>query len=289
MCRWTHRIPSERLAFMLDDTRAPIAADPGVACWNDSRPPKRQAFCLDSDWRMIAQESAKNPDIPALPENPLYLLYTSGSTGTPKGVVMGHRPICNLIAWQLQDSRLPPGSKTVQFASLNFDVSFQEIFSTWCSGGTLLLISDDLRRDPSALLQLISEESAERLFLPFVALEGLVEAADEAHWVPISLREVITAGEQLRVTPAMVRVFAKLDGCPLHNHYGPTESHVVTAFALTGPPEHWPELPPIGRPDCEHADLPAGPPTAPRSPGSGRRVAMSEGTVWRVVTTIGLT
>jgi len=34
----------------------------------------------------------------------------------------------------------------------------------------------------------------------------------------------------------------------LHNHYGPTETHVVTALTLTGDPEHWPSLPAIGRP-----------------------------------------
>src|SRR5439155_8116097 len=37
-------------------------------------------------------------------------------------------------------------------------------------------------------------------------------------------------------------------GCALHNQYGPSESHVVAAFALAGPPRQWPSLPPIGRP-----------------------------------------
>jgi non-ribosomal peptide synthetase component F len=43
-------------------------------------------------------------------------------------------------------------------------------------------------------------------------------------------------------------MFELLDGCALHNHYGPTETHVVTSFKLTGPPGNWPRLPPIGRP-----------------------------------------
>jgi amino acid adenylation domain-containing protein len=239
--------PKQRLAFMLNDTQAPVVlTQDGLL--GQLPPNEAQVVCLDSEWKMIAQESPRNPGASVSPETAIYVLYTSGSTGNPKGVVMGHRPICNLIAWQLQNSKFPPGSKTVQFASLNFDASFQEMFSTWCSGGTLLLISDDLRRDPFALLQLISKRSADRLFVPFVALQGLVETADAIKLIPTSLREVITAGEQLRVTPPMVSIFAKLDGCPLQNHYGPTESHVVTAFSLNGPPEHWPELPPIGRP-----------------------------------------
>ncbi|HKX63112.1 MAG TPA: HAD-IIIC family phosphatase, partial [Verrucomicrobiae bacterium] len=59
---------------------------------------------------------------------------------------------------------------------------------------------------------------------------------------------VITAGEQLQITPGIIELFTHLPDCALWNHYGPTESHVVTAFALTGPPAQWPALPPIGRP-----------------------------------------
>ena len=36
--------------------------------------------------------------------------------------------------------------------------------------------------------------------------------------------------------------------CRLYNHYGPSESHVVTSFQLTGTPDTWPALPPIGKP-----------------------------------------
>ncbi len=239
--------PTWRLLFMLEDTRAPIVLTqkhllellPTI---------QGRAFCLDSDWETITQEDQENLANLTLPENPVYLLYTSGSTGTPKGVVMRHRPICNLVAWQLQNSKLSRWAKTLQFASLSFDVSFQEMLSTWCSGGILVLLSDDLRRDPTALLQFISEQCMERLFLPFVALQGLAEAADMAQFVPHSLREAITAGEQLRVTPQIATIFTKPKNCTLYNQYGPTESHVVSSFALTGSPEHWPELPPIGRP-----------------------------------------
>ena len=46
----------------------------------------------------------------------------------------------------------------------------------------------------------------------------------------------------------MTEFFLKLPNCSLHNHYGPSETHVVTAYELTGPPADWPALPPIGRP-----------------------------------------
>jgi acyl-CoA synthetase (AMP-forming)/AMP-acid ligase II/acyl carrier protein len=86
------------------------------------------------------------------------------------------------------------------------------------------------------------------LFLPFVALQQLAEVLTEQTPLPTSLQEVITAGEQLQITPRMVRLFERLPNCALYNQYGPSESHVVTAFTLQGPPREWPKLPPIGRP-----------------------------------------
>jgi non-ribosomal peptide synthetase component F len=66
--------------------------------------------------------------------------------------------------------------------------------------------------------------------------------------LPVGLREVITAGEALRVTRHLVEFFQHLPNCSLQNQYGPSETHVVTAYTLSGKPEDWPALPPIGRP-----------------------------------------
>ncbi|MEL6139964.1 MAG: AMP-binding protein, partial [Cyanobacteria bacterium J06628_6] len=87
----------------------------------------------------------------------------------------------------------------------------------------------------------------ERLFLPFVALQNLAEVAVQSSDLPIYLTEVITAGEQLKITRSIAKWFATLD-CTLCNQYGPSESHVVSAYTLTGQPKDWPHLPPIGKP-----------------------------------------
>ncbi len=207
-----------------------------------------QLVGLDTDWEVISQESEENPVRGVKSENLAYVIYTSGSTGKPKGVAMGHLPLCNLILWQLESATVSRGARTLQFAPVSFDVSFQEIFSTWCSGGTLVLLSEKVRRDPEALLSLLTEEAIERLFLPFVALQQLAEVAEGSEFIPTSLCEVITAGEQLQITPAIKGLFRKLTGCILQNQYGPIESHVVTAFPLTASVSSWPALPPIGCP-----------------------------------------
>ncbi|MEU9130435.1 amino acid adenylation domain-containing protein [Kitasatospora sp. NPDC048540] len=192
------------------------------------------------------------PDCPAPPGpdagSTAYLLFTSGSTGTPKGVAMPHRALAGLVAWQTRAPSAAAGGVTLQYAPLSFDVSFQEILSTLCSGGTLCLAPDAERRDPPALLRLLERERVERVFLPPVALQQLAEAARALGITPPALRVVITSGEQLRVTPEIRALFAALPGAVLENQYGPTETHVVTTFTMTGDPEDYPALPPIGRP-----------------------------------------
>ena len=239
--------PAQRIVHILTDSQANILLTQQKLI---VQLPKNQAnvICLDQAWPDIATQAISNPVAQVMPDHLAYVIYTSGSTGKPKGVAMSHRPLHNLIRWQRQRSRLPLEAKTLQFASFSFDVSFQELFTTWCAGGTLYLITEETRRDTSKLLKFITDASIERLFLPFIALQHLAEVAEIQGPIPTSLKEVITAGEQLQITPYIESLFKKLADCVLDNQYGPSESHVVTAFMLKGGPDSWPALPPIGRP-----------------------------------------
>jgi amino acid adenylation domain-containing protein len=238
--------PKDRLEFMLEDAQLKVLLTQDKFM-NKLPESMLRVVSLDVDWGVISREKEDNPAGVVKADNLAYVIYTSGSTGKPKGVAMGHRALTNLIFWQLQNSTFPKGMKTLQFTSLSFDVSFQEIFSTWCSGGTLVLVSEEIRRDPMALLHFLKEKEIERLFLPFVALQQLAESVDSG-FVPTRLRQIITAGEKLQITPAIASLFEKMPDCSLHNQYGPSETHVVTSFSLTGPVISWPALPPIGLP-----------------------------------------
>ncbi|MEH2337088.1 amino acid adenylation domain-containing protein [Nostoc sp.] len=239
--------PQERLAFMLEDTQVSVLLTQHSILDRLPLNQAKQVF-LDTDWQLISQSSQDNLISGVQTTNLAYVIYTSGSTGQPKGVALNQLGLCNLILWQLQNNTISTGLKTLQFAPISFDVSFQEIFTTWFSGGTLLLITEELRRDALALLGFLEENAVERLFLPFVALQQLAEVAVGGELVVSHLREIITAGEQLQITPAISQWLSKLGNCILHNHYGPSESHVVTTFTLTNSVDTWPLLPPIGKP-----------------------------------------
>ncbi|HEX5708787.1 MAG TPA: amino acid adenylation domain-containing protein, partial [Pyrinomonadaceae bacterium] len=239
--------PQARLAFMLADSRARVLLTQSSL---SGRVPAGEAkvIRLDAEWAEVEKESGENPESLATPGNLAYVIYTSGSTGKPKGVAMPHRPLVNLVSWQRDRSSQSNPPRTLQFTSLSFDVSFQEIFSTWCVGATLVLIREEVRRDARALLRVLEDARIERLFLPFVALQYLAEVSESEGLVPSNLREVITAGEQLKITRHLRGMFRKMTACTLDNQYGPSEAHVVSSFMLDDRPENWPEVPPIGRP-----------------------------------------
>ncbi|ATL66307.1 hypothetical protein CRH09_08915 [Nocardia terpenica] len=176
------------------------------------------------------------------------ILFTSGSTGRPKGVELTHRMWANYVQWQLRVPSGAPGMRTLQFAPLSFDMCFQEIFSTLCGGGSLCVVSEENRLDPVTLLRLLDRHQVERVLLPFVALQRLAEASNALGVVPSALRVIISSGEQLRITNDVRAFCAALPGVLLENQYGPTETHQVTYFSLTGDPAGFPSLPPIGRP-----------------------------------------
>ena len=234
--------PADRLAFMVEDSAAAVLLT--TTALRDRLPTTGATIlCLDDSW----PDAAPAP----LPEGGAdrlgYVLYTSGSTGKPKGVVMGQRALMNLMRWQLAQSP-DPAVRTLQYAALSFDVSCQEMLATLAGGGTLVLVDEDTRRDPDALLRVLDDARVGRLFLPFVALNALAEAAARTGRVPRTLAEVVTAGEQLVCSDAVKGLFKALPGAVLVNQYGPTETHVVTSHTLTGDPDAWPLLPPIGGP-----------------------------------------
>ena len=239
--------PAERLRFMMQDADISILLTERQLQERFGAHDCRMVL-LDADQHSFDRESTANVSSGVTPDNLVYVIFTSGSTGRPKGVMMSHRALANLLSWQVETYPNEAAARTLQFTSLSFDVSFQEIFSTWWSGGALILITDELRRDPAALLELIVEQEITRLFMPFAALQNLAEAAASSSLLPTRLQQFITAGEQLQIGGQVADFFGRLPNCSLHNHYGPSEAHVVTSFDLEGHPENWPMLPPIGRP-----------------------------------------
>ncbi|MGY3053453.1 amino acid adenylation domain-containing protein [Pedobacter sp. UYEF25] len=175
------------------------------------------------------------------------VLYTSGSTGKPKGVCLTHSGICNFLFWQKNNSYNSSTLKHLQFCHLSFDASVLEIFLPLVSGGTIYLIDDDIRLDAAKLIEFISVERIDKVFVPYVTLQYLAEAALAQNIIPAYLKEITTGGELLKITPAIRNFFNALPNTVLFNIYGPTETTIcVTTLKLSAPANSWPDVPTIG-------------------------------------------
>jgi len=232
--------PTERIEAMLGDSAAAV-----VITHSSASLPAFGGQRLDVDQFKFSGD-ADNLD-GGHTSDALYCIYTSGSTGKPKGVQLSHAGLNNLLQWQNRHERLAIPAKTLQFASFSFDVHFQEFFGTWSNGGTTVMVDEELRQDLIRLAAFIDEQDIERLFLPYAALQPIAETLVANNASP-ALKDIIVAGEQLQVSPDVRSLFGMLSDAALHNQYGPSETHVVTALTLTGSQDEWPALPSIGLP-----------------------------------------
>lgn len=237
--------PAERLAHMLADTRPALILTTRALA---GRVPACEAPRVAIDEAAEAAADLDDGPIEGLgdPDHAVYVMYTSGSTGRPKGVVLTHRCLANLLQWH--HDALGGEAAVLHYASLSFDVSFHEVFAALSCGGTIVPVPDETRLSAAAIAALIHHRGVGKATVPLVLLERLAAAhADDARQLA-SLRHVIATGELLRISPALKQLFAHLPECRLHNHYGPSETHLATVHTLSADAASWPELPPIGRP-----------------------------------------
>ena len=242
--------PPDRVKYMIADASPRVILTQRVL---KATLPASQAVVLALDELLAQISESPGANVPSSTlgldaRQNVYLIYTSGSTGLPKSTAMPHQSMVNLIEWHRSHLKRRDAQRTLQFAALGFDVAFQEIFTTLCMGDTLVIPDELVRRDAPALVALLRQESVQRMFLPPLVLQNIAEFCIQTGIIPRNLRDVITAGEQLRISAEITEFFTRLEGCQLHNHYGPTETHVVTALTLSGEPQRWPTLPSIGRP-----------------------------------------
>jgi hypothetical protein len=205
----------------------------------------REILLVDELAETLSQYPDADPGESGDENDLLYVIYTSGSTGSPKGVMVEHRGLVNLLRHQYRYTNID-FSRVLQFTTISFDVASQEIFSTLIHGGKLHMVSRETLRDVPELLKVIASQKIKTLFMAASFLKFVFGEEDYIKVFPGGVAHIVTAGEQVVVDEGF-REYLRLNGVYLHNHYGPSETHVVTAITLE-PAGDIPVLPSIGRP-----------------------------------------
>ena len=230
-----HKLPEERIAYLLRDTKMPwILTNQKIAAGIQA--PTVELIFMDKDGPSIATEPTAALKVRILPNDLAYIIYTSGSTGVPKGVMIEHRGIANLALAQIKGFKLTPNSKTLQFSSLGFDASCSEIFTALCSGGQLVMAAEEDLHDPEKLVDIIVQQKIDVATIPpslqTLTVEGLR-----------SLKTLVSAGEALNTAVAKELMAS---GLRVINAYGPTENAVCVT--LTDQPILADDVISIGKP-----------------------------------------
>ncbi len=210
--------PKERLAYMLEDSKAPVIITQK----------KLEAQLPQNNWRRIyledilpqvANESADNIQTETIKDNLAYVIYTSGSTGKPKGVMLTHSGLRNLVQAQIKEFGINRDTRLLQFASFSFDAAASEIFTTLLSGATLYEVDKETLVSGPDLIQFIEDNGITTSTLPPSVLRVL--PADNLS----SLKTIISAGESCSIDIA--ERWSKNRN--LINAYGPTEGTICAS------------------------------------------------------------
>jgi amino acid adenylation domain-containing protein len=234
--------PAERIAFMLEDSRAPVLLTQRLLA---ERLPRHDSklICIDTDWDQIGTAKTTNPPPIVSADNLAYVIYTSGSTGRPKGAMNAHRGVTNRLLWMQRQYPLTEADTILQKTPSSFDVSVWEFFWPLLAGARLLVAKRGGHRDPAYLVDLIVKKQVTVVhFVPPMLRLFLEQPGAERC---VSLRHVVCSGEVLPFD--LQEKFFNLLPAQLHNLYGPTEAAVdVTHYTCQRNGGR--EIVPIGRP-----------------------------------------
>jgi len=215
--------PSARILAMLDDSATPL-----LLTTSQTQLPltgiKQDYVVLCLDEVDAAGQPTDNLARRSRPEDLAYVIYTSGSTGNPKGVMVGHQALTLHSQAMLQQYGLAEHDRVLQFASLSFDTSLEQLLVAWLSGACSVLLATNLMPAPD-LLALIKKHAVTVADLPPAYWQQMLEMATLADdW--LSLRMLILGGEALPLSLAR-QTRKRFPALTCFNAYGPTEATIT--------------------------------------------------------------
>jgi amino acid adenylation domain-containing protein len=218
--------PAEVIQYMLTDSRAKLVLADDASL---DVPVGVQRFSLHEAYSHPASSDINMTSARRWPvSRPAYLVYTSGSTGKPKGVQVDHHALACHAQATIRRYALSPDDRVLQFASLSFDVSLEEIVPTLVAGATLLLRNESMAQSFSDFLSSVQSQRITLLNLPTAFWQACVEHLQLTDSrVPETVRLLVIGGEKAP-RPAFESFRQMHPAIRLINAYGPTEGTITS-------------------------------------------------------------
>jgi len=217
--------PAERLQFVMEDSGAAhLITTAALAGKVPAAVPA--TVLIDEDSEAIGLEPTTAPDSTAGPQDLAYCIYTSGSTGKPKGSLIEHRNVVRLMVNDKLQFNFSSADVWTMFHSYSFDFSVWEMYGALLYGGRLVIVPEQVSKDPALFLDLVINEKVTVLNQTPTAFYNFA-SLDQGQ--SLALRYVIFGGEALR--PALLQEWrAAHPQVKLINMYGITETTVHVTF-----------------------------------------------------------
>ncbi|KDF00236.1 peptide synthetase [Mycolicibacterium aromaticivorans JS19b1 = JCM 16368] len=217
------------------------AVDMALVCGSEL--PEVPIPCMTVAEAITGGGGGESPAVTGDPGRLAYVLFTSGSTGEPKGVEVTHDAAMNTVEFITGHFGLRPQDRCLALSTLECDISVLDVFATLATGGAIVVVDEEHRRDPDHWVRLIQRHRVTVLhFLP----GWLAMLLDVAGPLP-TVRVVPTGGDW--VTPAMAhRLRDRAPDVRFAGLGGATETAIHnTICEVADVPEHWTAIP-LGKP-----------------------------------------
>jgi amino acid adenylation domain-containing protein len=239
------KYPEDRVRFILNDSMAKVVIVDGIGDYKLAQKGEQINIFdfTENPWSLEAEkihlEAAKL-------EDESFIIYSSGTTGKPKGAVHEKRCLANLMKWQIEASGIPSGLNNLQYTSIGFDVSVQEIAFSLLSGGKLHMIPTRIKKNFILLEAYILNHDINSCYFTCSILNAFFNSSNRIQ--ESQLRHIITGGEKLMLQKGIKEYLKSKKEVFVYNFYGPSETHGVTWYPINLGLDNLNIVPPIGFP-----------------------------------------